>query len=127
MFGISSIPLGFVIIPKYRDQVFEDKYEKKKDVGIDAIRNEDVAVVQQNRLDEGFALAKNNLYQRLKNNHQKIQVARKLFPMRTEGEYMELVSIANMNLKFGIAQKDFDEAKQQVDKDLKEIKDAKRS
>jgi hypothetical protein len=46
--------------------------------------------------------------------------------MRTEGEYMELVSIANMNLKFGIAQKDFDEAKQQVDRDLKEIKDAKR-
>jgi hypothetical protein len=126
MFGISSIPLGFVIIPKYRDQAFEDKYEKKKDIGIDAIRNEDVAVVQQNRLDEGFALAKNKLYQRLKNNHQKIQVARKLFPMRTEGEYMELVSIANMNLKFGIAQKDFDEAKQQVDRDLKEIKDAKR-
>lgn len=121
-FGVSSIPLGFVIIPKYNDPKFEEQYEKKKDIHINDLRNENISVRQQARLDEGFALAKNKLYQKLKNNHQKIQVARRMFPMRTEGEYMELVSIANMNLKLGVNQKDFDEAKEQTDKDLKEIR-----
>lgn len=125
-FGISSIPLGFVIIPKYDDIKFETEYERRKDLHIDALKNESIAVRQQSRLDEGFALAKNKLYQRMKNNHQKIQLARRLFPMRTEGEYMELVSIANMNIKLGINQADFDNAKTQVDKDLKDLRKAKK-
>jgi hypothetical protein len=63
----------------------------------------------------------------MKNNHQKIQLARRLFPMRTEGEYMELVSIANMNIKLGINQLDFDNAKTQVDKDLKDLRQANKN
>jgi hypothetical protein len=126
-FGVSSIPLGFVIVPKYDDIKFETEYEKRKDAHIDALKNESIAVRQQSRLDEGFALAKNKLYQRMKNNHQKIQLARRLFPMRTEGEYMELVSIANMNIKLGINQLDFDNAKTQVDKDLKDLRQANKN
>lgn len=120
-FGASSVPLGFVIIPKYNDPEFEKKYEEMKDKHIEALRSENIAVRQQRRLNEGFALARNPLFLKLKNNHQRIQLARNLFPMRTESEYMELISIAKMNMQLKITQKDFDEAKKQVDADMKEI------
>jgi hypothetical protein len=125
-YGASSIPLGFIIIPKYNDPAFEKKYEAKKDIGIDSVRNEDIAVIQKQRLDEGFALAKNKLFQRLKNNFQKLSLVRNIYPMRTEGEAAELVSIANMNLKLNINQKDFDDAKKDVDKTLEKIKSSRR-
>ena len=124
-FGISAVPLGFIIIPKYNDPAFEAEYEGKKDAHIEDLREENIALRQQRRLDEGFAIAKNPLFQKMKNNHQKVQLVRRLFPMRTEGEYMELVSIANMNIKLNIQQSDFDDAKIAVDKDLKIIKSAR--
>jgi hypothetical protein len=122
-FGASSVPLGFVIIPKYNDKEFEDAYEKQKDIHIENLRSENIAVRQQRRLDEGFALARNPLFKRLKNNTQRVQVARNLFPMRTEGEYMELVSIARMNSDLNITQEDFDEAKSQIAEGMKPIAD----
>jgi len=125
-FGASSIPLGFVIIPKYNDPEFEEKYEKIKDKHIEELRTENIAVRQQRRLDEGFALAKNKLFLRCSNSHQRLQVSRNMFPMRTEGEYMELVAIAKMNTKLGITQGDFDEAKDQIQSDLKTIKESKK-
>jgi hypothetical protein len=121
-FGASSIPLGYVIIPKYNDPEFEAIYEKAKDKHIDELRGENIAVRQQRRLDEGFALARNSLFAKCKNAQQRLQVARNLFPMRTEGEYMELISLAQMNQKLGIAQTDFDEAKIEIDKEIKEVK-----
>jgi len=115
-YGISSIPLGFVIIPKYQDPEFEKAYEKKKDLHIENLRTENIGVRQQVRLKEGFRLANNKLFKKLKNNQQRVQLARNLFPMRTEGEYMELVSIGNMNRQLGVTESDFDEAKEDIKK-----------
>lgn len=122
---MSAVPLGFVIIPKFNDPAFSEEYEGKKDEHIQDLREENIGLRQQRRLDEGFAIAKNPLFQKMKNTHQKIQLVQHLFPMRTIQETMELVQIANMNLKLGIRQEDFDEAKKMVDKDLGLIKDAR--
>ena len=122
-FGASSIPLGFVIIPKYNDPEFEKEYEKQKDIGIEELRSENIAVRQQRRLDEGFALARNTLFVKCKNNQQRVQVARNLFPMRTEGEYMELVGIAKMNVQLGITQNDFENAKDEIAKEVETQKE----
>lgn len=113
-FGISSMPLGYVIVPKYDDPEFEREYERKKDVHIDELREEKVGVRQQRKLDMGFALARNPLYRKLKNQAQKLQLAQNVFPMLTIGEYSELIAIAKMNIDLGISQKDFDEAKKSV-------------
>lgn len=119
-FGASSVPLGFVIIPKYRDPEFSKTYETLKDKHIEDLRQENISVRQEHRLEEGFALAKNKLFKKLKNNFQRLQVARNMFPMRTEGEMMELISIAKMNTDLNITQKDFEEAKKQVQNDVNE-------
>jgi len=113
-YGVSSIPLGFVIIPKYRDEEFENEYEQRKDEHIEELRSENIAVRQERRLKEGFLLAGNKLFGKCKNNHQRLQVSRNLFPMRTEGEYMELISIASMNMKLGITEREFEEAKDDI-------------
>lgn len=122
---MSAVPLGFVIIPKFNDPAFSEEYEGKKDEHIQDLRDENIGLRQQRRLDEGFAIAKNSLFQKMKNTHQKIQLVQHLFPMRTIQETMELVQIANMNLKLGIRQEDFDEAKLAVGKDLGLIKEAR--
>ena len=119
-FGASSVPLGFVIIPKYRDPEFSKTYETLKDKHIEDLRQENISVRQEHRLEEGFALAKNKLFKKLKNNFQRLQVARNMFPMKTEGEYMELISIAKMNSDLNITQKDFEEAKKQTKIDMEE-------
>jgi len=124
-FGMSAVPLGFVIIPKYNDQAFSDEYEGKKDEHIQDLRDENIGMRQQRRLDEGFAIAKNPLFQKMKNTQQKIELCQHLFPMRTIQETMELVQIANMNLKLGIRQEDFDMAKKEVERDLSAIKDSR--
>lgn len=126
-FGISSLPLGFVIIPKYNDPVFEATYEAKKDKHIDDIRSEHVNVRQQRKLDMGFALARSPLYKKLKNVHQKLQLAQQLFPMLTIGEYQELIAIAKMNSDLNITQKDFDKAKEDLEESLKESNIAEES
>ena len=119
-FGISSFPLGFVIVPKYNDKAFEDAYEKKKDEHIEELRGEHVNVRQQRKLDMGFALARSPMYKKLKNVHQKLQLAQQLFPMLTIGEYQELIAIAKMNIDLNINQKDFDDAKKNLANDLKD-------
>jgi len=117
-FGASSVPLGFVIIPKYRDPEFSKTYEELKDKHIEDLRQENISVRQEHRLEEGFALARSKLFKKVKNNFQRLQIARNMFPMRTEGEYMELISIAKMNSDLDITKEDFEEAKKQVQKDV---------
>lgn len=122
-FGASSVPLGFVIIPKYRDPEFSKTYETLKDKHIEELRQENISVRQEHRLEEGFALARSKLFKKVKNNFQRLQIARNMFPMRTEGEYMELISIAKMNADLNITKEDFEEAKKGVQKDMDEQED----
>lgn len=93
-FGKPLCPL-FLKCPRFIAQ-----YERKKNLWIEAEKQQKMGHLQEQRFKMGEQLARSDFFREAPNQKQRVIIARNMFPQLTEGELKEIIEIAKMGITY---------------------------